>query len=183
MTINRYNQLDLLPYNLDPGATIERDDLVQLLGNKAAREVQTTENEFSFPGIAIARLVEEVEDTSQLSGRAIQDLIIDSDENSLYAIYLEVDGLTSSFQDLFNKIITKDEYYGSLLKSYVNPGLSNNRLPISNEIVVVSYDNPQEFATIKFAGFPSLRPEMDPKLSEYTERKNNSAKQFFPQGA
>ena len=72
MSINRYNQLDLLPYNLDPGATIARNDLIQLLGNKAAREVQTTENDFSFSNVAIVRVVERVEFT--LSRRRVDKL-------------------------------------------------------------------------------------------------------------
>jgi hypothetical protein len=183
MSINRYNQLDLLPYNLDPGATIARNDLIQLLGNKAAREVQTTENDFSFSNVAIVRVVEKVEDLSEISGKEMKSLIVDPEDNVIYAAYLEIDGLTSSFENLFNKVISKDEYYGSLLKVYINPAASNNRLPISNEIVIVDYEDPQQFNTIRFTGYPSLKPEIDPKLSEYTEQENRSARQFFSQGA
>ena len=98
-------------------------------------------------------------------------------------VYLEIEGLTDYFEDYFNKVITKEQYYGSLLKVYVNPAASNNRLPKSNEIVIVDYEDPQEFKTIKFIGYPSLKPEMDPKLSEYVQKENKSARQFFPQGA
>ena len=86
MSVNRYNQLDLLPYNLDPGATIKTNDLLQLLGNKASREVQTTENDFNFPLVAIARFVEEVQDTSEISGREMQNLILDSEDNTFYMV-------------------------------------------------------------------------------------------------
>jgi len=156
------NKLDLLPYVLDPSSA--SPNILQTLANHAGRDAQTAQNEFQFPGAGIVRLVTE---TNQ----------------NVYLVYLEVEGLTETFLNYFKNQISKDRYYGSLLKVLVDPAATNGRIPINSEIVLVGYDDPNIFTTIKLTGFPSLQPEMDPNLSLYVEEPNNSARQFFPQGA
>jgi hypothetical protein len=175
--------MDLLPYVLDPSA--EAPNLLQLVANAKGREAQESQNSFEFPKTAIVRVVQEDENITKALNTALRATFgeLQALDTKFYSIYLEVEGLTETFLNYFKGNITKERYYGSLLKTYMNVATTNGRIPISNEVVLVEYTQPNFFQTIEVSGFPALQPEIDPNLSSYIKKENNSTRNSFPQGA
>ena len=61
----------------------------------------------------------------------------------------------------------------------VLPPIQSKRVPVNNEIVLVDYDDPTDYTSIKFAGYPSELIKLDPKLSSYTKLGKASGKNAF----
>ena len=98
-------------------------------------------------------------------------------------IYIEINGITSQYKEFFDVKLPESQFFARLLKVYLNPSLSSNgRIPIKDEIISVSYRDPRDFTTVKFAGFPSDSPEFDPDLELYVKTEKKTARSAFSEG-
>lgn len=139
----------------------------------------------SYPSVGIIRLVDNVDNVANLlsaNQKELRDeLIFKNRKNiSIYRLLIEVEGITESYEDFFNKKISKDIFYSSLLEIYIS---NEARIPIKDEMVKISYENETDFLTIKFDGFISDKVILDPNLEKYINNKPSRASNFFPSGA
>tara|TARA_Y100000593_G_scaffold95044_1_gene198778 strand:+ start:2330 stop:2914 length:585 start_codon:yes stop_codon:yes gene_type:complete len=158
---------------------------VQYLFNQQVQQTQDIVEPIGYPEKAIVRLSIETSDKSFIESVGIQQAINSAGGSSksntkVIVLFLEMPGYTKTYAQFINpkSPISKDDYHSSLLK-VVLPPIQSKRVPVNNEIVLVDYDDPTDYTSIKFAGYPSELIKLDPKLSSYTKLGKASGKNAF----
>ena len=172
---------ELNPQNFPDGLSIE--DSVDILLRNLSISSRLEENRKTFPGIGIVRRIAKTNNLSLVNNNFAKDeLVTTQQRNNLYIAFIEIENLTESYVDFKNNLIDKESFMGSLVPIYIDLSQANNRVPVKDEMIILNYEDPTNFTTAKFGGYPSPTPRIDTNLSN-AEKSVVSSKQYFPQGA
>jgi hypothetical protein len=158
------------------------EDIVQILFNDKARQVSTNFTGESLNTVGIIRRVREIEDLSEINSVSSKDEILYAHTKTCYAVNIEVRYLTETYKNLVNEFITEEQFYNSLPELIVSPSLANSRIPQRHEVILLNYERPNDFLSVKFAGFPFEKPFLDPNLNSYVLKNRQPTKKAFPNG-
>ena len=158
---------------------------VQYLFNQQIQQAQELSESFGYPEKAVVRLSIETSDKSFIESVGTQQVINSADnvgksDVKIIVLFLEMPGYTKTYTQFLDpkSSITKDDYYSSLLR-VVLPPQQNSRVPVNDEVVLVSYDDPTDYTSIKFAGYPSELIQLDPRLEAAAKVGKSSGKKAF----
>tara|TARA_R110000824_G_scaffold119818_3_gene274222 strand:+ start:3535 stop:4110 length:576 start_codon:yes stop_codon:yes gene_type:complete len=156
---------------------------LQYLFNRRLKEDGAVAASRTYPQKAIVRFSVETSDKSLIESTGIQQTInsaasLTGINEKAIVLFLEMPGYTETYSKFISGKIAKDDFYSSLLR-VVLPPMQSNRTPVSNEIVLVDYDDPTDFISIKFAGYPSELIQLDSNLNSYTRLGKASGKVAF----
>ena len=158
------------------------DQITQMLFNQMARTVEAEFTSEQFVRVGIVRRVAEINDLSQVNSISSKDKILFSHTKVVYAVNIEVKNLTETYENLVNGSVSKEEFYNSLPEVVGSPSIIGNRVPQKDEVVLLDYENPNNFLSVKLAGFPFDKPFLDPNLNSYSVDKKSTAKSAYPEG-
>ena len=175
-----YDSTDFLSQYFPDGLTY--DKITQILFNQMARQLDSAYNSDPLTRVGIVRRVTEINDLSQVNSISSKDKILFSHTKVVYAVNIEVRNLTETYENLVNGSVSKEEFYNSLPEVVGSPSIIGNRVPQKDEVVLLDYENPNNFLSVKLAGFPFDEPFLDPNLNSYSVDKKSTAKSAFPRG-
>lgn len=144
--------------------------------------IATEANERPLPRYGIVRKKLLVEEGTKNASFDNLDLPVEfSTDKSYIILFLEIDGISESKQDLINKDVSEDDFISSLLTVYVDTE-KLKRLPIVDEVVFVDYEDNTDASSIYFKGLPTEKI-IDPRVKYYKNKNKSRTKNSFQTGA
>tara|TARA_R100000152_G_C6761855_1_gene186048 strand:+ start:440 stop:1024 length:585 start_codon:yes stop_codon:yes gene_type:complete len=185
---------EILPLLSSSPDGLSSEDSIQMLLNQMARTAQAKYTSEKLPRVGIVRRVKEIDDLSQINSISAKDRVVFGRAQTVYAVNIEIRNLTETYESLVAETINvelsdnekdnlKEQFYNSMPEVIVDPAIVKDRVPKEHEVVLLGYDVPNEFLSVKLAGFPFNKPFLDPNLNSYSVGKKQTAKKAYPSGA
>lgn len=144
--------------------------------------IATEANERPLPKYGIVRKKLLVEAGTKNPSFDNLDLPIEfSTDKSYIILFLEIDDVTDSKQELVNKQISEEDFIASLLTVYIETD-KLKRLPIVDEVVFVDYEDDTDSSSIYFKGLPTEKI-IDPRVKYYKNSNKSRTRNAFETGA
>ena len=170
------------------------DKITQMLFNQMARTVEAKYTSEELIRVGIVRRVTEIDDLSQINSISAKDRVVFGRDQTVYVVNIEIRNLTETYESLVAETINvelsdnekdnlKEQFYNSMPEVIVDPAIVKDRVPKEHEVVLLGYDVPNEFLSVKLAGFPFNKPFLDPNLNSYSVGKKQTARSAYPSGA
>lgn len=188
-----YNLTDNLfdPSSLPDGAPI--DFWVQILIDDKARKLSREYLDVAYPKSGIVREIKKLQSLDTLPpgtlkeallgtmGIDVQDIEVQFDVS---IASVEIEGMpTFTYQDFIQGEVTREEFIDSLPIVVINSAVARNRVPGINEVILLKYQNFNDFTSVFFDGYPSETPKIDTNLATYKRKRTNSGRAAFEAAA